>query len=64
MFTQAEEFINIDDINRVAHHHMQINSLFHINPGLCLKCCSYRDLESSSTAANKAWIIIRSHNTV
>ncbi|XP_034204071.1 uncharacterized protein LOC117618554 isoform X3 [Prunus dulcis] len=56
---QAEEFINIDDIDRVAHHHMQINSLFHINPGLCLKCCSYRDLESSSAAANKAWIIIR-----
>ncbi|XP_008234145.1 PREDICTED: SET and MYND domain-containing protein 4 [Prunus mume] len=56
---QAEEFINIDDIDRVAHHHMQINSLFHINPGLCLKCCSYHDLESSSAAANKAWIIIR-----
>ncbi|CAB4271124.1 unnamed protein product [Prunus armeniaca] len=55
---QAEEFINIDDIDRVAHH-MQINRVFHINPGLCLKSCSYRDLESSSAAANKAWIRIR-----
>ncbi|XP_008234177.1 PREDICTED: uncharacterized protein LOC103333162 [Prunus mume] len=55
---QAEEFINIDDIDRVAHH-MQINRVFHINPGLCLKSSSYRDLESSSAAANKAWISIR-----
>ncbi|ONI27940.1 hypothetical protein PRUPE_1G112400 [Prunus persica] len=47
-----------EDIDRVAHH-MQINSVFHINPGLCLKCCSYRDLESSSASANKAWISIR-----
>ncbi|KAI5346735.1 hypothetical protein L3X38_014614 [Prunus dulcis] len=60
---QAEEFINIDDIDRVAHH-MQINSVFHINPGLCLKCCSYRDQESSSASANKAWISIRRYNSL
>ncbi|KAI5349160.1 hypothetical protein L3X38_002047 [Prunus dulcis] len=60
---RAEEFINIDDIDRVAHH-MQINSVFHINPGLCLKCCSYRDLESSSASANKAWISIRRYKSL
>ncbi|KAK9913904.1 hypothetical protein M0R45_037708 [Rubus argutus] len=48
---QAEE-LNIDDINKAAHN-MQINNFSH--PGYCLKCGSYRDLESSSAAANKCF---------
>ncbi|PRQ59689.1 putative chromatin remodeling SET family [Rosa chinensis] len=47
---QAEE-LNIDDINKAAND-MQINSFYQLNPGYCLKCGSYRDLESSSVAAN------------
>ncbi|KAL6131750.1 hypothetical protein ACLB2K_070123 [Fragaria x ananassa] len=47
---QAEE-LNIDDISKAVND-MQINSFFQLNPGYCLKCGTYRDLESSSVAAN------------
>ncbi|KAK2637279.1 hypothetical protein Ddye_032071 [Dipteronia dyeriana] len=30
-----------------------------VNPGYCLKCSSYCDLESSGSAVDKAWIYIR-----
>ncbi|CAN6705423.1 unnamed protein product [Malus baccata var. baccata] len=54
---QVEEF-NTDEINKLAPH-VQPNNVFDINPGFCLKCGSYRDLESSSAAADKARTRIR-----
>ena len=59
MFVQAEE-LNIDDISKAVND-MQINSFFQLNPGYCLKCGTYRDLESSSVAANNC---IRRYDTI
>lgn len=37
------------------------NGSLPIDPGYCLKCDSYCDLESSFAAVNRAWISITRH---
>lgn len=43
---------------------VQSNGSLHIDPGYCLKCGSYCDLESSLAAVNKSWISIRRYITL
>ncbi|GAV70275.1 TPR_1 domain-containing protein/TPR_10 domain-containing protein/TPR_11 domain-containing protein [Cephalotus follicularis] len=44
------------DISKVAHFSFEEkNSSLHIDPGYCLKCVSYCDLESSREALSKPW---------
>ena len=45
-----------DDIYKVLN---QNDASLHIQPGYCLKCGSYRDLESSHAAVDKASIFIK-----
>ncbi|GLT28065.1 hypothetical protein SLA2020_030220 [Shorea laevis] len=52
--------LNDVNVKKVAHLSLgKKNNRFHIKSGYCLECGSYRDLESSIEAANKAWIHIR-----
>jgi hypothetical protein len=44
--------------------HVQSNGSLHIDPGYCLKCGSYCDLEPSLAAVNKSWISIRRYITL
>ncbi|XP_059627848.1 uncharacterized protein LOC132270675 isoform X2 [Cornus florida] len=49
-----------DEIYKVAHHVFEeINHTHQIEPGYCLNCGSYRDLEASSARVNEAEIYIR-----
>ncbi|XP_062092271.1 uncharacterized protein LOC133798096 isoform X2 [Humulus lupulus] len=58
-YFQAENF-NSDSINEVTlDTFLHSNNLSNMNPGFCLKCDSYRDLESSRSAVNKGWKCIR-----
>jgi hypothetical protein len=43
---------------------VQSNGSLDIDPGYCLKCGSYCDLESSLAAVNKSWISIRRYITL
>lgn len=40
---------------------LSCNGSLPIDPGYCLKCGSYCDLESSFAAVNRAWISITRH---
>uniref|UniRef100_A0A803P160 SET domain-containing protein n=1 Tax=Cannabis sativa TaxID=3483 RepID=A0A803P160_CANSA len=56
---QAEN-LNSDNKNEVTlDAFLCSNNLPNMNPGFCLKCGSYRDLESSRSAVDKAWKCIR-----
>lgn len=49
-----------DDIYQVCPSLFNQNDGFiHIQPGYCLKCGSYCDLESSHAAIGKAWVGIK-----
>lgn len=57
IFLQVDNFIN--DAIHYGGQDTFSNSLSSVNPGYCLKCGSYRDIESSSAAVSKAWKPIR-----
>ncbi|GMN41096.1 hypothetical protein TIFTF001_010314 [Ficus carica] len=55
-----EPYFQVEDIsnnytNEVLDAYLDRSRLCNGNPGYCLKCGSYRDLETSFAAVNKAW---------
>lgn len=55
----ADKVIKNDDIYEVCLQFNQNDASIHIQPGVCLKCSSYRDLESSRATVDKALICIK-----
>ncbi|XP_062154808.1 uncharacterized protein LOC133862909 isoform X1 [Alnus glutinosa] len=55
--TEISSFESYMEVNMLKH--VQSNGSLHIDPGYCLKCGSYCDLEPSLAAVNKSWISIR-----
>ncbi|KAF7816585.1 SET and MYND domain-containing protein 4 [Senna tora] len=59
-FSGADQVDKSDDIYQVCVRLSNQNGgSIHIQPGCCLKCGSYRDLESTRAVIDKAWICIK-----
>lgn len=62
MFLQVEDIKN-NYTNEVLDAYLDRSRLCNGSPGYCLKCGSYRDLETSFAAVNKAWKCISRYRT-